>query len=246
MPDPPARMPLGQGALRSQLHLQLAGQVLPGELCVLADVRGHHPPDHPASSSRPRPQPSTPQLFDTTSRSLDPRLQQRLDQHAGHATQAEPAHRQRRARRHVGNRLRSRVGLPCPLAHPSAQLSSAPSRTTRPARRASSAANTVRCVSRLSCAPDRISPRSPEPARRRNPPSPRSRRRRARSRSSRRRPGRCGDVVVCSVRKSIHLDRGPVAAKLAAGAEDPGLAVASAREGGHRERRGHAAGELHG
>ena len=36
--------PLGQRALRGQLDLELAGEVLPGELLVLPDVRRHHPP----------------------------------------------------------------------------------------------------------------------------------------------------------------------------------------------------------
>ena len=35
--------PLGQRALRGQLDLELAGEVLPGELLVLPDVRRHHP-----------------------------------------------------------------------------------------------------------------------------------------------------------------------------------------------------------
>ena len=58
--------PLGQRALRGQLDLELAGEVLPRELLVLADVRRDHPA-HPLrpSAARPRPQSSTPQLLET-------------------------------------------------------------------------------------------------------------------------------------------------------------------------------------
>jgi hypothetical protein len=72
--DPAAAgaQPLGQGALRGQLDLQLAGQVLAGELLVLADVEPVTRAMRPAASRMPRPPPSTPQLFDTTRRSAAP------------------------------------------------------------------------------------------------------------------------------------------------------------------------------
>ena len=68
-----------------------------------------------SDSSRPSPQSSTPQLFDTASRSVVPGLQQRVDQHRRDAAQPEPAHRQRRAVRDVGDRLGRRLPPPCPL-----------------------------------------------------------------------------------------------------------------------------------
>ena len=45
MPGPAGAQPLGQGALRGQLHLELAGEELPLELLVLPDVGRGHPPD---------------------------------------------------------------------------------------------------------------------------------------------------------------------------------------------------------
>ena len=45
MPDAAGAQPLGQRALRRQLDLELAGEVLPLELLVLADVGADHPAD---------------------------------------------------------------------------------------------------------------------------------------------------------------------------------------------------------
>ena len=66
--------PLGERALRDELDLELAGEELALELLVLADV-GRRRPGDPlgARAGRPRPQPSTPQLFETTSQVGDAR-----------------------------------------------------------------------------------------------------------------------------------------------------------------------------
>ena len=73
----------------------------------------------PAYRSRPRPQSSTPQLLETTSRSSTPALQQRLDQDARHAAQSESADRQRGSRRRCRRPQRQRRGRPCPSSAPS-------------------------------------------------------------------------------------------------------------------------------
>ena len=65
--------PLRQRALRGELNLEFACQILPRELLVLSDIRGRPSAGSGRlSSSRPSPQPSTPQLFETTSRSSTP------------------------------------------------------------------------------------------------------------------------------------------------------------------------------
>ena len=76
--------PLGERALRSELHLELAGQELALELLVLADVGRDHLLDLPGlGAAVPRPKSSTPALFETMVRSLTPLATQRLDQFSG-------------------------------------------------------------------------------------------------------------------------------------------------------------------
>ena len=64
--------PLGEGALRGQLDLELALQVLPRELLVLADVGGHHPADLFVAKQDAEPPVVHPQLLEMTSRSVTP------------------------------------------------------------------------------------------------------------------------------------------------------------------------------
>ena len=102
---PPARSRSARVPCGRELHLELAGEVLPGELLVLADVGGDHPADPAFAQQRPSPQSSTPQLLLTTSRSPRARVEQGVDQHARDAAQPEAADRERRAVRDVGDRL---------------------------------------------------------------------------------------------------------------------------------------------
>ena len=90
--------PLGQRALRRQLDLELAGQVLAGELLVLPDVRRDHPPRSASRrAARPRPQSSTAAVVRDRLEVVDAGVEQRVDQHRRDPAQTETAHRQRRA-----------------------------------------------------------------------------------------------------------------------------------------------------
>ena len=74
MPAAAGAQPLGEGALRDQLDLQLAGQVLAGELLVLADVGAGDPGDAAGGEQDAEaPSPSTPQLLETTPSPPTPR-----------------------------------------------------------------------------------------------------------------------------------------------------------------------------
>ena len=96
--------PLRQGALRGQLDLELAGEVLPGELLVLPDVRRHHP-------AQPLLHQQPPEAPVVDAAVVGDRLQvaralrqQGVDQHRRDAAQAEAADREGRSRADVLHR----------------------------------------------------------------------------------------------------------------------------------------------
>src|SRR5215203_3682692 len=96
--------PLGERALRRQLDLELAGEELPGELLVLADVGGGHAGDPVVGEEH-----AEPPLVDAAVVGHDPQVGgaggvQRLDELLWDAAQAEPAHRQGGAVGDVGDR----------------------------------------------------------------------------------------------------------------------------------------------
>jgi len=94
--------------LRGELELELAGEVLPGELLVLADVRRRHARD----ASCVEQDAETP-LVDTTVvgddlEIGDASVVHRLNERGRDAAEPEPADRERRAVRHIGHRLQGR------------------------------------------------------------------------------------------------------------------------------------------
>ena len=121
--------PLGQRALRGQLDLELAGEVLPRELLVLPDVRRDHPPD-PLVEQQP---PEAPVVDAAVVRHrlqvVGALLQQRVDQHRRDAAQPEAADRERRAAGDVGHGL---GGARDHLVHDGPPSSTGPVRPVRP------------------------------------------------------------------------------------------------------------------
>ena len=109
----PARPhPLGQGALRGQLHLELARQVLPGELLVLPHVGGDHPAQPPRAEQQAEPPVVDARVVRHHLEVAGPGLEHRLDQHRGDPADPEPAYRQRGAVGDVGHgRRRARNHL---------------------------------------------------------------------------------------------------------------------------------------
>ena len=105
---PAGPQPLGEGALRRQLDLELAAEVLAGELLVLADVGGHHPAD----AARGEQATEAPVVDATVVRHdlevADPGLEHRLDQHRRDAGDTEPAGGDRRPAPDVGHGIRGR------------------------------------------------------------------------------------------------------------------------------------------
>ena len=77
MPGAAGAQPLGQRALRGQLDLQLAGQVLPGELLVAADERADRAADPAGVEQDAQARSSTPQLLEIVVRSRGALLEQR-------------------------------------------------------------------------------------------------------------------------------------------------------------------------
>src|SRR6478735_7272549 len=101
--------PLGQGALRGQLDLELTGEVLARELLVLADVGRDHAPDPFVAQQDPE----TPVVDAAVVRDrlevADARVVDRTDEHTGDAAEPETTDRQRHP---VGDALdgRGRAG----------------------------------------------------------------------------------------------------------------------------------------
>ena len=105
MPDAAGAQLLGERALRRELELELAGEELPLELLVLADVRR----GHLADALRVQQDAETP-VVDAAVVADDAEVaralrEQRLDQRDRVAGQAEPADSERGAVGDVGDRL---------------------------------------------------------------------------------------------------------------------------------------------
>ncbi len=91
MPAPPARSFLGQGALRGEDHLQLAGKVLPGELLVLPHVGADGAPDPAVLEQDPETPVVDAAVVADGFQISGTALVQGLDQCHGDAAQPEPA-----------------------------------------------------------------------------------------------------------------------------------------------------------
>ncbi|CAK7285883.1 hypothetical protein SGPA1_40143 [Streptomyces misionensis JCM 4497] len=102
---PAGAQPLGQRALRNHLDLQLAGQILPRELLVGADVRPGHAGDPAGRQQHRESRVQRPAVVGDDAQSADPAFVQGMDQYVRYAAQPESADRQRRAVRHVRHRL---------------------------------------------------------------------------------------------------------------------------------------------
>ena len=91
MPDAAGAQPLGQRALRAQLDLELAGEVLPLELLVLPHVRRDDPPDPLVAQQDPETPVVDAAVVRDDLQVAGPGVEDRLDEHGGHAAQAEAA-----------------------------------------------------------------------------------------------------------------------------------------------------------
>ena len=91
--------PFGERALRRQLHLQFTGEILPGELLVLADVRGGDPADPSRAQQHTQSLVVDAAVVGDDLEVGRTGLRERFDQRVGNAAQPEPADRQRRAAR---------------------------------------------------------------------------------------------------------------------------------------------------
>jgi hypothetical protein len=89
MPAPPARKPLGQGALRHELHLKAAVEVLLGEELVLADVRREHLDDLPVVEQQPAALAVDPHVVGDDREVAHPGVAQRSDEIARDAAETE-------------------------------------------------------------------------------------------------------------------------------------------------------------
>jgi hypothetical protein len=83
--------PLGERALRAEFDLELAGQILPLELLVLADVGRDHLLDLPRAQQLAEPLIVDPGIVRGDGQVLDPAGDDRVDQPLGNSAQAEPA-----------------------------------------------------------------------------------------------------------------------------------------------------------
>ena len=82
---------LGEGALRRQLELELAREVLPLELLVLADVRRRHLGDALVGEQHAEAPVVDAAVVRDDREAVDARVEQRLDQHHRDAAEPEPA-----------------------------------------------------------------------------------------------------------------------------------------------------------
>ncbi len=88
----PARaQPLGERALRGELDLELARQILPLELLVLADIARDHLLDLPGAQQLADALTVDPGIVRGEGQILRARLLDRIEQPLGHAAQAEAA-----------------------------------------------------------------------------------------------------------------------------------------------------------
>ena len=115
--------PLGQGPLRHELHLELAGEVLALELLVLADVARHDALDLARLEERPEPEVGGAAVVGDQGEPLHAAPVERGDEVLRVAAQAEAAHQHGGA---VGDVRHGRVGRLDELVHDA----SAPYRST--------------------------------------------------------------------------------------------------------------------
>src|SRR5690606_37931453 len=80
---------LGKGALRAAFNLELAGEILPLELLVLADIGGDHLPHLARAQQLAEPFAVDAGIVRGDGELLDTRIPDRLDQPLGNAAQAE-------------------------------------------------------------------------------------------------------------------------------------------------------------
>src|SRR3546814_798706 len=76
----PGAAALGERALRTEFDLQFAGQILPLELLVLADIGGDHLPDLPGAEQLAQPLAVDAGVVARDGEVLDPRIADRVDQ----------------------------------------------------------------------------------------------------------------------------------------------------------------------
>ena len=81
--------PLGQGPLGGELDLELAGEVLPGELPVLPDVAGHHATHAPGLEQQPEPRAVDPAVVRDDLQVAGAGVEHGLDEDPGHPAQPE-------------------------------------------------------------------------------------------------------------------------------------------------------------
>src|SRR3546814_19043643 len=87
----PCAAALGERALRTEFDLQFAGQILPLELLVLADLGGHHLPDLTGAEQLAQPLAVDAAVVDRYGEVLDTRNAARVPQPLGHDAHAQPA-----------------------------------------------------------------------------------------------------------------------------------------------------------
>ena len=103
--------PLGERALRRELELELAGQVLALELLVLADVARDHLLDLPRLEQLAEAEAIDAGVVGDHGQVLDAAVAQRRDQRLGNAAQAEAADGQQLAVAHDALQGRRRAGI---------------------------------------------------------------------------------------------------------------------------------------
>ena len=91
MPGAAGTHALGQRSLRVELDLDLASQILPRELLVLADIGADHLPDHVAVEQLAEPPAVDAAIVADHGQTLDPARHDRVDQVLRDAAQAEAA-----------------------------------------------------------------------------------------------------------------------------------------------------------
>ena len=101
---------LGQRALRIELELELAGQVLALEFLVLADVGRNHLPDLARGQQQAEAEAIDAGVVGDRGQALDAAVAQRGDQRLGDAAQAEAADGERLA---IGDHALQRVACAC-------------------------------------------------------------------------------------------------------------------------------------
>ncbi|KND33255.1 hypothetical protein IQ64_40375, partial [Streptomyces stelliscabiei] len=121
--------PFGEGALRGEFHFQFTGEVLAGELLVLADVGAGHSDDAAGRQQDAEALAVHAAVVGDHAQAAGALGVQSADEHGGYAAQPEAAHRQRRLFRYVDDRvggrghdfvhvvhafLRCRTGCPAP------------------------------------------------------------------------------------------------------------------------------------